>query len=122
MGVATVGSDVYLFGGDRGSGPVNTIYKFDTETETISTLSARTSQATSCIGVAQVGSNVYIFQRAKIYKFNIRTKTVTLLTVVSLNLLNKMGVAQVGGDVYLFGGVTTEMFLTDAICKFKVDF
>ena len=55
------------------------IRKFDTDTETISTLSATLPQALSNMGVAQVGSNVYLFggllssasKLDTIYKFNV---------------------------------------------------
>ena len=61
-GVATVGSNVYIFGGMRKEYNIYSyIYKFDVDTETITTLSAILPKAIHSMGVGQVGSNIYLF-------------------------------------------------------------
>ena len=108
MGVAQIGSNVYLFGG---SGANGIIYKFNAKAETINALSARLPQSLYSMGVAQIGSNVYLFGGVgssndvnTIYKFDTNTETISTLSVTLPQTLSGMGVAQVGSNVYLFGG------------------
>lgn len=118
MGVCQVGSNIYLFGGANISGGssniVDTIYKFDTETETISTLSTTLPQALAFIGVSQVGSNVYVFGGYNgsddvntIYKFNVETETISTLHATLKKSAKGIGIASVGNNIYLFGGSNT---------------
>ena len=114
MGVATVGSDVYLFGGDNGSDMVNTIYKFNTETKAITELSAIIPGKFSKIGVATCGNNIYLFGGISgsnalntIYKFNAETETITTLSATLPQGLGAMGVATCGNNIYLFGGMSS---------------
>ena len=60
--VATVGGNAYLFGGKNSSkNAVDTIYKFNIETETINELSTKLPQASYSMSAAAIGSNVYLF-------------------------------------------------------------
>ena len=111
MGVAQIGSNVYLFGGKGTNGTITKIYKFNADTETISTLSATLPQELSSMGVAQIGSNVYLFGGLgssnyvnTIYKFDTDTETISTLSATLPQALSNMGVAQKGNNVYLFGG------------------
>ena len=75
--VSQVGSNVYLFGGSIKYGELNTIYKFDVDTETISTLSTKLQSNESLLRAAKIGSKVYLFggsngsKQKTIYKFKV---------------------------------------------------
>ena len=59
---ATIGTNVYIFGGiDNTGSHTTTIYKFDTTTETITTLDTTLPTANSGMASAVIGTNVYIF-------------------------------------------------------------
>ena len=58
---AAVGNNIYIFGGYTGNGTLNTILKFDTTTETITTLSTTLPSEVSHTSAAAVGNNIYIF-------------------------------------------------------------
>ena len=128
MGVAQIGSNVYLFGGVGSNGSVNDIYKFDTDTETISALSVTLPRLLYGMGVATFGSNVYLFGgfSAKavntIYKFNTETETISALSTILPKVFFNMGVAQMGSNVYLFGGLEKSTSKLYDIYKFSVDF
>ena len=125
MGVAQVGSNVYLFGGSNSSGSsgiVNTIYKFNTATETITTVSTGLPQKLSNIGVATFGSNIYLFGGMSssgdvntIYKFNTETETITTLPTLLIEKTSGIGTFKVGSYVYSLGGRTERknIFNTD---------
>ena len=127
ISAATVGSNVYLFGGSgRPNGKVGTIYKFNVETETITTLSTTFPQALSDMSAAIVGSNVYLFGGFSssyldtIYKFNVETETITTLTTTLPRKIEQMGAAQVGSNVYIFGGHSASGNV-NTIYKFDVE-
>ena len=133
MGIAQVGSEVYLFGGYASSSGsnkrVNTIYKFNIETETMTTLSATLPKALSSMGVAHAGSNIYIFGGSgengsplnTIYKFNTDNETISTLTITLPKALSSMGVATVGSNVYILGGSDGSGSPLNTIYKFNVD-
>jgi N-acetylneuraminic acid mutarotase len=87
---------------------VNTIYCFDTETLTVSTLNTVLPTAYSNIGGANFGDYIYLFggypSNKNILKFDCKTET--LITLPSLMLLSGNGIAAVALDsgIYLFGG------------------
>ena len=60
IGMAAVGTKIYLFGGSSSSGYLNTIQVFDTTNNTIQTLSTKLPTAVSGIGVAAVGTKIYL--------------------------------------------------------------
>ena len=131
MGIASVGSNVYLFGGyssGSGSSYENIIYKFDTETETISTLSVTLPQGLRSMGSASVGNNIYLFGGAASYisnvntilKFNTETETISELSAILPKELCEMAAAQIGSNVYLFGG-NSESYYKNTIYKFNAE-
>ena len=61
IGTAAVGTKIYLFGGSRTSGSLNTIQVFDTTNNTISTLPTTLPTAAYGIGTAAVGTKIYLF-------------------------------------------------------------
>ena len=109
IGVAVVGTNVYLFGGDGYSAKRNTIQKFDTTTETISTVKTMT-QSLAGIGVAAVGKDIYLFGGVEdnyvntIQKFNTLSLSLETLPTTLPNTTSYVATANIGGSVYLFGG------------------
>ena len=57
---ASIGTKIYLFGGYNGTAQ-NTIYEFDTETETIATLETTLPTPCSEMGCSNYGNKVYLF-------------------------------------------------------------
>lgn len=134
MGVATVGSNVYIFGGYNSNGRVrvNTIYKFNVDTETITRLSTTLPYELTNTGAAAVGSNIYLFGGNNasgsygdvdvICKFNTETETITRLSTKLTANTDSLRAAAVGSKVYLFGGNSTYTTDKTTIEKFTVDF
>ena len=107
---AAVGTKVYLFGGLDGS-QLNTINVFDTENNTINTLSITLPSAASAIASAAVGTKVYLFggkddssYLSTINVFDTETNTITMLSTTLPYRLSGIASAAVGTKVYLFGG------------------
>lgn len=113
---APVGTKIYLFGGNTvatgNPNPKNTIYCFDTETETITTLSAVLPVATCGMCCAAVGTKIYLFggydvnknHAETIYCFDAETETITTLETVITDGLYMAGCAAVDTNIYIFGG------------------
>ena len=124
---AQVGSNVYLFGGIYEGNFSDTIYKFNTHTETITTLSVTLPQVNSIMSVASIGSNVYLFGHdtssenysIAVHKFNIETETITKLT--SLPQISYNYLAQLGSNVYLFGYDISGESYSPAVHKFNIE-
>ena len=113
MGVAIIGSNVYLFGGSSKGTWQTTIYKFDTTTETITTLSATLPTKLGKMGIATVGSNVYLFGGTggtggtkPIYKFDTTTETITTLSATLPNGSYGLVASTIETTIYLFGGAS----------------
>ena len=60
IAAAAVGTDIYLFGGNRGTN-LKTIIKFSTTTNQITTLSTTLPEAANSIAAAAVGTDIYLF-------------------------------------------------------------
>ena len=120
---ASVGTNIYLFGGgiyysSSNKTYYNTILKFDTVTETITTLSATLgSYGRAYMGCALVGSDIYImggsgytsssssssYTSAEIKKFDTITETITTLSTTLPSKMNFLSCASIGSDIYIFG-------------------
>lgn len=104
MGMATVGTKIYMFGGystTRGT-RLDEIGYFDTETDTYVKLDV-TLSATVSSAIAEVkGTDIYVITYGNTYKFDTLTNTITNLNV-SINL-SEQAHAIVGDIIYLFGG------------------
>ena len=121
MGAAAVGTKIYLFGGENWSGSnhyrFNTIRVFDTTNNTISTLSTTLPEKTSSMGIAAVGTRIYLFGG---YYFNSSNSTATLNTIQVFDTTDNtiltplatlsntttesvIHTATVGTNIYLFG-------------------
>jgi hypothetical protein len=118
MGCVSIGTKVYLFGGltKQNSGEtVATIFVFDTESETISTLSATVGFGLFGMGCAKSfdESTVYLIGGydtdgtgryvKQIREFDVETET--LSTVSSLPYAMGYPICErIGADIYIFGG------------------
>lgn len=116
VGVASVGSKIYLFGGYTKSTFLNTIQVFDITTSSLTTLTATIPKKLACMSVGVVGSDIYLFggyngsSVSTIYKFNVDTETITTVDTTLPSEISTMGVAVSGSFVYLFGGCTYNPF------------
>lgn len=115
IGVASIGSKVYLFGGYTKEAYLNTIRVFDTVNNTLETLSVTIPKKLANMGVAVVGSDIYLFggysgsASTSIYKFSTATNEIAQVATLS-TALSSMGVAVMGSLVYLFGGCNSNPF------------
>ena len=116
--VSAIGTNVYIFGGASGSSHpssivYNTIYCFDTETETLTTLNTVLPQAICCMSAITIGTKIYLFggrnhyQTTYDYIWCFDSDTQTIETVgATVDKIVKPIVCAVGTKVYLFGGKT----------------
>ena len=115
MGVAAVGTKIYLFGGyNTYSTYLTTICVFNTETGTIETLSTALPNRAEGIAAAAVGTKIYLFggcsydgstiYLSAIRVFNTETGTIETLSTALPEGAYNMGAAAVGTKIYLFGG------------------
>lgn len=107
MGTAVVGTKVYLFGGS-GSKDISI---FDTETNTITTLSTKLPHVSESIVAEPVGTKIYLFggygyptYYNDISIFDTETNGVTTLSTRLPKKVDLMASAAVGKNIYLFGG------------------
>ena len=120
--VALVGTDIYIFGGDT---VTDEIYKFDTTTETITTLTTKLPSARKDYGGCSVGTNIYFFggnnssgYLSEILKFDTTTETITTLSAtLPSGYKVHYGTHLVGNDIYI-SGVMTNLYKTT---MFKFD-
>lgn len=110
MCCARVGTKIYIFGGSISGG--TQIRMFDTETETLTTLSATFSTSVTNAGCASVGSKIYIFGgwRNNSYSdavsvFDTETEILSTLSVTIPVALEYTRCVTVDNNVYLMGGV-----------------
>lgn len=120
---AIVGSNIYLFGGYHYTGTsnsylLNTIYKFDATTESLSSaLSVTLPLSLGNMGCAAVGTDIYLFggkykksngnitDTNIIQKFDTVSETIeTLDIVLPTRGQNGMACSAIKTDIYLFGG------------------
>jgi hypothetical protein len=111
MYAAAVGPIIYLFGGTRSGGLLNTIYAFDVETLEITKQDALIPNSGAYgIAYALVDTNVYIIggynssYRNTIHVFNTETSTMSTHSSTLPVAMSAMGYATVGASIYLFGG------------------
>lgn len=110
----TIGTKIYLFGGKTThstTGYLSEICVFDTETETIITLSATLPSQRSEMGCARVGTKIYLFggqhyrsSEKEIYVFDTETESITKLSKSLPDGRTYISCASVGTKIYLFGG------------------
>lgn len=127
---STYGDNMYIFGGYYYNGShyyLNTIYKFNCTTETISKLSATLPQVLSSAHCSINGDNIYIFGGKNgstalntIYKFNCTNETIITIST-TLSIITYDACCSVYGDnIYIFGGGNTSYLNT--IYNFSITF
>ena len=120
IAVASVGTKIYLFGGrcqSSGNGYwYSSIWVFDTEAETITTLSKNLPKQICGMAAATVGTKIYLFggtclgssyvdiAQSAIYEFDTKNTSITTLPVSLPNKAHDIGVAAISSKIYLFGG------------------
>lgn len=113
MGAASVGTKIYLFGGNAQGYATDAIYIFDTETNTISTADARLPWGMTSVAAAAVGRKVYLFggyysaisaHRGEIFVFDTESNTVSEVVTRLPKEASRVAAAAVGEKVFLFGG------------------
>ena len=112
MAIAPVGTKIYLFGGRDTDGVVlDTINVFDTEKNTISTLSTRLPTPAYMVAAGAIGTKVYLFGGTKgtsnldtINVFDTETNTINTLSTKLPTAVNSLAPAAIGFNVYLLGG------------------
>ncbi len=114
---AAVGTNIYILGGN---GVYKSIYKFDTITNTIETLSTELPYSLYRPGCAVVGTKIYLFggsqyvdSSSTIYHdticvFDTTDETLEVLSTTLPKELNAIAAAAVGTNIYLFGGYRDE--------------
>ena len=127
---AKFGNNIYIFGGYLGSTYYKTIYKFDTTTETLTTLSATLQYGSSNSCYARSGKYIYIFggesnanyktQGKIIQKFDTSTEVITTLsaTIPASSGLSGACCSEVNGKIYIFGGKRASSTYSTAIYMF----
>lgn len=135
MTCGVVGTKAYLFGGATSGGITvssfsNKIYRFNTTTETISTLSVTLPANTTEMVSGAVGTKIYLFGGynssssggQNSYCFDTTTETISTLsaTLPVPTMTNSSGV--VGTKVYLFGGRLGAGNYVRTIYRFAVSF
>ena len=122
MTCASIGTDIYLFGGRVGMGSSdavnNQIFKFDSITQTITTLSTTMSSTGSRRACASIDTDIFMFGGVKggtssggqtsqligdILDFDSLTQTITTIGTLSTPR-DSIGCAAIATDIYLFGG------------------
>ena len=119
----SIGNKIYIFGGSINlrlegnfwlSDDVNSIYVFDTETDTITRADVSMSVSQSFLGAAAVGKRIYIFESNKRIQM-IDVDNMTSITTISAQLYYPawgITAVTVGTKIYLFGGYDTRKFNT----------
>lgn len=105
VGSACVGTNIYFFGGESSvSNVTNTIFKYDTVTNTLTTLDITLSNP-STYTAAAIGTDIYIFDDGtSIQKLNTINETIETLDGINLTsntLGNSKSCVAVGNKIYV---------------------
>ena len=122
-----IGSNAYIFGGSYGNSDdysVDIIQKFDSITETITTLSATLPKILNKTSAVGINDNIYIFGGASelsnrnnsIYCFNCINETTETLEVTLPSSRYSTSAVAIGSNAYIFGGYSSTYL--DTIVKF----
>lgn len=122
----TIDNNIYILGGYNGNF-LNDIVKFDSISETCTTLSIKLSNAVAYMGYAAIREKAYIFGgRVKsgnsservnsILRFDSFAETCTTISAVLPKKLQDSSAVSIGGNVYIFGG--SSGLGSDGIIKF----
>ena len=134
----TIGSKMYLFGGygyvDGNYVLLDTIFCFDAENETVTTLPSVLPKAMNYIYAAAIGTKIYLFGGTNrvgnglssndttydtILCFDTVDETITTLSITLPERRGGFGSATVANKVYLFGGIGVRNGGTTTIFRFS---
>lgn len=107
IAAVAVGTKIYLLGGLAGTSlenysSLNTINVFDTENNSITTLTA-TLPTAAVVSAAAVGTKIFVFRASVTDVFDTANNSITTLTT-AIPTTNSASAAAVGTRIYLFGG------------------
>lgn len=111
IAAAAVGSKVYMFGGIGASSTLDTINMFDTQTNTLITLSTKLPVAMHSLSAAAVGTKIYLFggnasgAQNTIRVFDTENHTISTLAATLPLAADRIASAVVGTKIFLFGGM-----------------
>lgn len=127
--VSAVGTDIYIIGGRSGSTYSQTIYKFDTLTNSISTL---TISFSDCYAPSiSIGTDIYIFGGRygsgtyqyydNIYKLDTLNNKIESLPTKMPKSLTSVSAVLVGNDFFIFGGADNNSTANYDIYKYNIN-
>lgn len=116
-----IGTYIYLFGGGGNAASMytNYIFKFDTETETLTKLETTLLEATTSMLAVASGNYVYLFggrtadgRINTIFKFDTETETLSTLeaTLTISNSYNSLTGQLVGTNIYIFDDLDKKIY------------
>lgn len=123
IGAAVVGTKVYLFGGKKyGTGALSKIQVYDTENNTITTLSTSLPYGANDIAAVAIGTNIYLFggnndsvSYKSVLVFDTTNNTISTLAAKLAATAYGIGAAKIGGKIYLFGGYSSSATVLNTI-------
>jgi hypothetical protein len=112
MCCASVGDKIYIFGGYTGFSYKNTIMKYNTTTNELTTLTATLKNVCGSMCCASVGDKIYIFDGyggsynayRDIQVFDAITETISTLLTKTTGVWYDRSCICVGNKIYIFGG------------------
>lgn len=107
IGCAAVGTKIYLFGGEGVTTSYDTIQVFDTETETITTLSTKLNTAVYWVCAVPFEQSIYLFghnldQEDTILKFNTTNNSISTLNTTMVDEGSGIRYGSAVFDNYIF--------------------
>jgi len=120
MGIALVGTKIYLFGGNAsgsssGSGYIRVFDTADNSLVTLTSTLPRSVFGSYCVAV---GTSIYIFggwmtgettASNAIFKFDTETELISVLSTTIPSTLGGHSGGRIGNNIYIFGGRTTTL-------------
>lgn len=119
---ATVGDNIYIFGGRSASGALNTIYRFDTTTNTLTLLNVTLPSVNYAAAAVTCGTDIYILggygtaYYNTILKFDTTNETISTLATSLPAACSNLTTICIGTDIYFAGGLGWNT--TNTIYKF----
>lgn len=104
MGIAVIGTDIYMICGRNSSGSIkDTIIKYDTLLDNYVTVATLPASGVNC-RATNIGTDIYVFNDKSIFKFDTITKAVTTVTTSLTWGLNGGTIISYGTDIFYFCG------------------
>ena len=105
----SVGSDIYLFGGEENEDDDNLkAYKYDSIEKTYTKLTNIPNPGLENGAVVSTGSDIYLTVLNTIYKYDISTDTYTEIGYVGFTTLDGSAMVLINGIIYIFGSSNSD--------------